>query len=63
MRRSICQCEPAATFAGEVGTWKFTYSTATPLPKGTRLRFDILTKGRPIDWEVPQTDLEKRRKI
>ncbi|MFI5333937.1 MAG: DUF3604 domain-containing protein, partial [Chlamydiales bacterium] len=63
MRRSICQCEPLATFAGEIGTWKFTYSTAIPLPKGTRLRFDILSKGRPIDWQVPQTNLKEKENL
>lgn len=63
MRRSICQCEPIATFAGETGTWKFTYSTATPLPKGTRLKFDILSKGRPIDWQVPQVNLKEKKNL
>ena len=53
MRRSICSCEPAAALAGDVATWKFSYTTATSLPKGTRLKFDLLSKGRAIDWEIP----------
>ncbi len=53
MRRSICRCEPHVAMAGQVGTWKFTYITAAPLPKKTRLRFDLQTQGRDIDWEVP----------
>lgn len=63
MRRSICQCEPVATFSGELGTWKFTYSTAVSLPKGTRLRFDIMSKGRPIDWQVPQANLKEKSNL
>lgn len=46
-----------------MGTWKFTYTTAIPLPKGTRLKFDILSKGRPIDWQVPQTDLKEKKNL
>ena len=63
MRRSICSCEPSATLAGNVGTWKFSYTPATPLPKGTRLKFDILSKGRPIDWEVPQINLKEKNNL
>lgn len=59
MRRSICYCEPASAQAGEVNTWKFIYTTASSLPKGTRLKFDILSKGRDIDWEVPSINTKK----
>jgi hypothetical protein len=59
MRRSICYCEPNQALAGEVNTWTFTYTTATGLPKGTLLRFDMQTKGRPIDWETPSSNLKK----
>ena len=41
--------------AGEVNTWKFVYTPAVSLPKGTLLRFDIGSKGRAIDWQVPET--------
>jgi len=53
MRRSVCYCEPGAVFAGEIGTWKFIYKPAVSLPKGARLKFDLLSKGRSIDWEIP----------
>lgn len=54
MRRSICYCEPSAALAGETSNWKFIYTTANHLPKGTRLRFDFGSKGRSIDWQIPQ---------
>lgn len=60
MRRSICSCEPSVALAGHVTTWKFSYSTALPLPKGTRIKFDLLSKGRPIDWEIPSTSLKNK---
>lgn len=63
MRRSICYCEPASGFAGEVNTWKFIYTTASNLPKGTKLRFDLRSKGRAIDWEVPSPNLKQGRNV
>jgi hypothetical protein len=63
MRRSICSAEPTTTFAGETGTWKFSYTTATPLPKGTRLRFDLLSMGRECDWEIPQTNPKEKENL
>lgn len=59
MRRSICYCEPTSAQAGEISTWKFVYTSATALPKGTRLKFDILSKGRDIDWEIPTSNTKK----
>jgi hypothetical protein len=53
MRRSICTCEPAVAYAGDIRTWKFHFTTATALPEGTVLLFDIDSMGRPIDWETP----------
>ncbi|MCB1149866.1 MAG: DUF3604 domain-containing protein, partial [Chlamydiia bacterium] len=53
MRRSICTCEPAIAYAGDIRTWKFHFTTATALPEGTLLLFDIDSMGRPIDWETP----------
>lgn len=58
MRRSICYSEPQVARAGQTSTWKFQYTTATALPEGTRLKFDILSQGRDIDWEVPSVNLE-----
>ena len=58
MRRSICACEPPVAYAGEFRTWKFIYTPSTTLPQGTLLLFDIVSNGRPIDWEAPSTDLK-----
>src|ERR1700722_4806654 len=58
MRRSICYSEPSVARAGQTATWKFHYTTSSSLPKGTRLKFDLLSKGRDIDWEIPSTDLK-----
>lgn len=58
MRRSICFCEPNTAFAGEVNNWKFIYTPATSLPKGTRIKFDPASKGRVIDWEIPSANLK-----
>lgn len=63
MRRSICIVEPHAAIAGEINTWKFTYTTATTLPKGAKLRFDMQTKGRFIDWQVPSADIKKESNV
>lgn len=63
MRRSICYCEPAFAQAGEVNTWKFVYTAASPLPKGTRLKFDMVSKGRDIDWEIPSSNVKKAANV
>jgi hypothetical protein len=57
MRRSICYTEPAICLAGEISTWKFIYTPSINLPKGTKFRFDILSKGREIDWMAPSAKL------
>ena len=56
MRRSICLVEPNVAFAGEVRTWNFSYTPSSNLPKGTKLKFDLMIQNRPTDWEMPQTD-------
>ena len=58
MRRSICFCEPNYALAGEARTWKFIYTPSVNLPKGTRIKFDLQTKGRDIDWEIPSANLK-----
>ena len=58
MRRSICICEPSHALAGEQKTWRFIYTPSANLPKGTRLKFDLQSKGREIDWEVPSSNLK-----
>ena len=61
MRRSICICHPNIVLAGSIGNWSFSYSPSTDLPKGTKLKFDLLSKGRPIDWEVPSPSPKKKK--
>lgn len=55
MRRSICICEPSVAYAGEKRSWQFLYTTATALPKGTKLKFDMASHGREIDWQTPSS--------
>ena len=59
MRRSICYCEPNFALAGETRTWKFIYTPSVTHPKGTRLKFDLQSKGREIDWQIPSVNLKK----
>lgn len=59
MRRSIYYCEPNHAIAGEINTLKFIYTPSAALPKGTRLKFDLLSKGREIDWQTPEVNLKK----
>lgn len=56
MRRSICYCDPSLALAGDQGTWKFVFTTSQTLEKGACLKFDLLSKGREIDWEIPTHD-------
>lgn len=63
MRRSICYCEPSTAFAGEVNNWKFVYTPSVNLPKGTKLKFDLQSKGRDIDWQIPSANLKKGQNI
>lgn len=62
IRRSICYCEPAFTHAGEVNTWHFVYTPAANLPKGTKLKFDLLSHDR-NDWEVPSVNLKQKSNV
>jgi len=63
LRRSICLIEPHYAFAGTIHTWKFKYTTHILLPKGTKLKFDLLSKGRPIDWQRPQINLKEKENL
>ena len=63
MRRSICHCEPNVALAGDIGHWKFIYTTANHLPKGTKLRFDLDSHGSDLDWQRPQTNLKKKENL
>lgn len=60
MRRSICYTEPGHALAGEINNWKFFYTPALNLPKGTVLRFDLACKGRAIDWEAPTSHVSEK---
>ena len=61
MRRSICYCEPTLAFAGQVSNWKFFYTTATALPKGSVLRFNLLSQGRISDWQIPEIGSQEKK--
>ncbi len=63
MRRSICSCEPSFALAGDIATWRFIYTTAAALPKGTKFRFDLQSKGRPIDWQIPSANLKEKANV
>lgn len=63
MRRSICTTDPHYAVAGEKRTWRFLYTTANPLPKNTKLTFELQSTRRPIDWEIPQTDIKKKQNL
>ena len=63
MRRSISYADPKTALAGETKTWKFIYTPANDLPKGARLKFDLGSKGRDFDWEIPQTNLKSKKNL
>lgn len=63
MRRSLCYCDPNTCHAGSKGAWTFNFAPATALAKGARLRFDLRSFGRQIDWQIPQTNPEKPNSI
>jgi len=63
MRRSIIYTEPKTAFAGEIKTWKFVYVSANNLSKGARFKFDIGSEGRDFDWEIPQSNLKKKKNL
>lgn len=63
MRHSLCLCEPQRAVAGESNTWTFNYTPSENLPKGTLFRFDLLSDGRDIDWELPETNLKKTNNL
>lgn len=63
MRRSICFCEPATALAGEVSDWKFFYTPSINLPKGTKLKLNIGSQGRNIDWQAPEAGAKKASNV
>ncbi|NGX28566.1 MAG: hypothetical protein K940chlam1_00748 [Candidatus Anoxychlamydiales bacterium] len=63
MRRSICTTDPHFAIAGQRKTWKFLYTPAISIPKNSKLTFEIKSDQRPIDWELPQTDIKKKSNL
>ena len=63
MRRSICYCEPSVAHAGEVSTWEVVYTTGTTLHAGAKLKFDIMSAGRDIDWGIPSVNIKNKSNI
>lgn len=63
MRRSICYCNPPQAIAGETNTWMFVYTTSVALPKGTKMKFDLMSNGRDLDWELPTSNLKKTKNV
>jgi hypothetical protein len=63
MRRSICVCDPGHLRAGQLGTWRWIYTTATPLAKGAKVKFDLLSQGRDIDWQIPSVSLKAKANV
>lgn len=63
MRRSICYCDPSVALAGETNNWNFIFTPASELSPGSKLRFDLESKGRDIDWTVPTANLKKTKNV
>jgi len=63
MRRSFCFCEPNVALAGNTSDWKFVYTTANHLPKGAKVRFDLESKGRPVDWQIPSVNVKEKNNV
>lgn len=61
MRRSLCVAEPQVVTAANMGNYSFIYTTSVALPKGTKLKFDLLSKGRMIDWQVPTAEPKSKQ--
>lgn len=61
MRRSLCVVEPSIVTAAHVCNYSFIYTTAATLPKGTKLKFDLLSKGRMIDWQIPTAEAKSKK--
>ena len=63
MRRSISYVEPKIALAGDTKTWSFVYTSANDLSKGARFKFDMGSKGRDFDWEIPQTNIQNKKNL
>ena len=47
----------------QFGISHFPFALATALGKGARLRFDMNSFAREIDWQTPQTNSEKENAV
>ena len=63
MRRSICTWDPHIAIAGQKRNFRFSYTTASDLPKGAKLTFNLQSEGRTIDWQIPQTNLKSKSNL
>ncbi len=63
MRRSLCISEPNHCLAAETQTFKFIYTPATNLPKNAKIRFDVASRSRPIDWEIPKIQGKDKKNL
>ena len=63
MPRSITYSDPKFALAGEKKTWAFIYTPGNDLPKGASLKFDMGSKGREFDWEIPQVNLKSKKNL
>jgi len=55
-------CPPELRLCGDVIRGNFPYTTAAGLPK-EKAALDLQTKGRDIDWELPQTNLKEKKNL
>jgi hypothetical protein len=37
------------------------FTTAHHLPKGAKLKFDLESKGRPMDWQIPSANVKEKK--
>lgn len=56
MARTICYTSPSVAYAGDPDNWTFVYIPGHVLPANAKLKFDLLSQGRPIDWDLPSTN-------
>lgn len=63
MRRSISITEPKTVLAGQPSNIRFTHIPSNNIPAKSLLKFCMLSKGREIDWEIPEASLKKKQNI
>lgn len=63
MRRSLCYANPKFAIAGKKQNYSFVYQPGSDLPKGTKLKFDLVSLGRDTDWELPQCGARRKQNV